>query len=71
MTIEKIKDNIKLNMNKVLNFKINGSRNQIEEFKGMITNAYKSIFLIKINDTDIVKSFAYTDVLIGNLEILS
>ena len=71
MTIEKIKDNIKSNINKVLYFKINGSRNQIEEFKGIITSAYKSIFLIKIKDTDIIKSFSYTDILIGNLEILS
>ena len=68
MTIDKIKDIVNENKNKLINFKYNGSRNQTEEFKGKIDNVYKAIFTIKIND-DITKSFSYADVLIGDLEI--
>ena len=68
MTIEKIKNIVNENKNKVVDFKYNGSRNQTEEFSGTIENVYKAIFTIKINN-DIIKSFSYTDVLIGNLEI--
>ncbi len=68
MTIEKIKNIVNENKNKVVDFKYNGSRNQTEEFRGTIENVYKAIFTIKINN-DIIKSFSYTDVLIGNLEI--
>ena len=68
MTIDKIKDIVIKNKDKVINFKYNGSRNQIEEFEGRIENAYKSIFTIRI-DNNITKSFSYTDILIGDLEI--
>lgn len=66
--IDKIKDYIFSNMNKTLTFKINGNRNQIEEFEGKIISVYNAIFLVEgINKS--VKSFTYTDILIGNLEI--
>ena len=68
MTINKIKDIISENKNKVINFKYNGSRNQTEEFEGKIENIYKSIFTIRTGD-NITKSFSYTDILIGDLEI--
>ena len=69
MTIEKIKNNLEINQNKVLQFKINGSRNQVQEFRGKIIGLYRAVFLIKPEDNDIIQSFAYTDVLIGNVEI--
>ena len=48
-------------------FRYNGSRNQIEEFSGKITACYKFVFIIDTGD--IVKSFSYSDVLIGALDI--
>ena len=69
MNINKVKELVLSNMNKKIDFKLNGSRNQIEEFSGIIMKMYKSIFIIKVNNTDILKSFAYTDILIGNLEL--
>ncbi|MEG0994349.1 MAG: Veg family protein [Bacilli bacterium] len=67
--IEKIKVKINDNKGKIIKFRYNGSRNQIEEFDGVITNTYNSIFTIKLEDKDITKSFTYSDVLIDNLTI--
>ena len=65
--IDKIKTEVKELENKKINFKYNGSRNQIEEFEGVITNCYKAVFLIKGDNFS--KTYSYTDVLIGALEI--
>lgn len=69
MMLDKIKDYVVSSMDKKRNFKVNGSRNQIFEFSGTITNVYPSVFVVKVENENVVKSFAYTDVLIGNLEI--
>lgn len=69
MTVDKIKSFVKSNMNQPINFRFNGSRNQIEEFTGKIVNIYKSIFIIEVDGTVVTKSFSYTDILIGNLEL--
>ncbi len=65
--INKIKNKVKSYKNKKIKFKYNGSRNQIEVFEGIITNCYKNIFLVKTNM--FIKSYTYTDILIGTLEI--
>ena len=68
--INKIRDDIINKKGEKLHFKFNGSRNQIEEFDGVIDNTYNFIFTIKIlNDKEQIKSFTYSDVLINNLEI--
>jgi len=67
MNIQKIRNNIENLKNKKINFKINGSRNQIEEFEGVITETYNYIFIIEANN--LKKSFSYSDILINNLEI--
>lgn len=69
MSIDKIKSFIEDNMNQQINFRFNGSRNQIEEFSGKIVSMYKSIFLVKVDGVSFTKSFSYADVLIGNLEL--
>lgn len=46
-----------------------GNRNQIEKFNGIIYKCYSRIFIIKLFDGRI-KSFSYSDIMIGNLEIL-
>ena len=67
MNIEKIKKNVEELKNKKMSFKINGSRNQIEEFEGTITETYNYVFIVQTND--LKKSFSYTDILINNIEI--
>ena len=68
--INKIKEDIKSKKGKVLKFRHNGSRNQIEEFEGIIVDTYNYIFTIKtIDDKSVIKSFSYSDILIDNLEI--
>ena len=67
--IFKIRDDIINNKNINHKFRFNGSRNQIDEFDGIINETYNYIFTIKTNKNEI-KSFSYNDVLIGNLEII-
>ena len=67
--IFKIRDDIINNKNINHKFRFNGSRNQIDEFEGIINETYNYIFTIKTNKNEI-KSFSYNDVLIGNLEII-
>lgn len=66
--ISKIRDDIIIKKGKRMKFKFNGARNQIEEFEGIIDGVYKYIFTIKTLKNEI-KSFSYSDVLIGNLEL--
>lgn len=68
--INKIRKNIENKKGEVLKFRFNGARNQIEEFEGIIVEAYNYIFTIKTtNEKEELKSFTYSDVLIDNLEI--
>ena len=69
MNIDKIKDKVELCIGKEKNFRFNGSRNQIEEFEGIITDMYPSIFIVKLKDNNSVKSFSYSDILIHKLVI--
>lgn len=68
MNIKRIKEKIELLKNKKIKLKVNGSRNQIEEFEGIITETYNYIFIVETNN--IKKSFSYSDILINNLEII-
>ncbi len=69
--IEKIKTDLENQKGKILHFRFNGARNQIEEFEGEIENTYNFIFTIKtIGENKRIKSFTYSDVLIENLEII-
>lgn len=54
---------------KLVRFKYNGSRNQIEEFYGTIEYTYNSIFTIKLKDSNSLKSFSYNDVINKTLQI--
>ena len=69
-TLDDRKNDLESKKGKHLKFRHNGSRNQIEEFEGIITDTYNYIFTIKkIGDSNETKSFSYSDVLISNLEI--
>lgn len=50
-------------------FLYKGSRNQNEEFIGVITKMFPAIFIIELSNKT-VKSFCYSDLLIGNLKIV-
>lgn len=65
--IKKIKNDIIALKDKKIKFRYNGSRNQIEEFEGVITNCYNYVFVIKSGSIN--KSFSYSDILIGNLDV--
>lgn len=64
-----IKEKIETYKGKMIHFKYNGARNQIEEFDGFIEGTYNAIFTIRINDTDNIKSFTYNDLINKSLQI--
>ena len=68
--INKIKEDIINKKGKILKFRHNGTRNQIEEFKGIIMETYNYVFTIKtVDEKESIKSFTYSDILVDNLEI--
>ncbi len=70
MNIAKIKENLEKSKGKVIHFKYNGARNQIEEFDGVIENTYNAIFTIRLEEqNNKIKSFTYSDVLTEILEL--
>jgi uncharacterized protein Veg len=70
MNIAKIRENLEVQKGKLIHFKYNGARNQIEEFNGVIENIYPAIFTIRLNEeNNKLKSFTYSDVLTEILEL--
>ncbi len=70
MILDATKRYVKENKGVYHKFLFKGSRNQIDEFEGRITEIYSAIFIITL-PTSLKKSFTYSDLLIGNLEIVS
>ena len=68
MTIEKIKNHIDSNLGGNVKVVYNGSRNKREEYRGVITETYNFIFIIKTKDEE-KKSFSYRDVLTNTVEL--
>ena len=72
MNIQKIKNKLEQNKGKEIKFRFNGSRNQVEEFKGVIEKTYNYVFTIRLSNTyNQRKSFSYSDVLTDSLEIFT
>lgn len=69
MMIDKVKDIVMDNLEIERNFVFHGSRNMLDEFTGKIIGIYPAIFTI-LDSNGVLKSFSYSDLLIGNLEIL-
>lgn len=67
MNIEKIRKNVKKRKGEVMHFCFRGSRGQVDEFQGVITDTFKGIFLVQSITDDRVKSYSYSDILIENL----
>ena len=70
MMLSKVKQIVVKNVGKKKNFVYYGSRNQNEEFVGMITEIYPVIFIITLCDGG-RKSFTYSDLLTNILEVCS
>lgn len=70
MNVDKIREEIKLKTGEVLHFKLNGSRNQKQEFDGEIIETYSAIFVVKLINDDNIKSFSYNDIITSSLEIV-
>ncbi len=68
MTLEKIKNNIDNNLGKPVKIVYNGSRNKILEYNGVIVETYNYIFIVKLDDREMM-SFSYTDVLTNSILI--
>ena len=65
--INKIKNDLIKLKGKEIRFRYNGSRNQIEEFEGIIKECYDYVFIIDLGYMN--RSFSYSDILIGALEV--
>ena len=70
MILENVKNYIFSNLGVVHKFVFYGSRNQNEEFIGMITKLYPAVFVITLENGQI-RSYSYNDVLISNLQIVA
>lgn len=70
MNLDTARNKVKSYLGLKKKFIYRGARNQIEEFEGIITECYKSIFIIKTNE-NVVKSFTYSDFIIRNIKILA
>ena len=68
MNKSKVKMDIENIKGKKIHFKYNGSRNQVEEFDGIIENTYNAVFTIKINESNNIKSFSYNDIINESLQ---
>ena len=66
--IDKIKLDISSKLNKKVNIKINNIRNKAEIFEGVIKELYSRIFVVEPID-GIKRSFNYSDILTGNIEL--
>lgn len=69
MMIDKVKNFVLDNLEVERKFVFHGFRNMLDEFTGKIIGIYPAVFTI-LDSNGTVKSFSYSDLLIGNLEIL-
>ena len=69
MDLKRIKETVNSSLNKKINFRFNGNRNMVEEFTGIIIKTYNCVFLVKVEQEEVIRSFSYSDILIGSLEL--
>lgn len=67
--IDSIKNVVKKNQGIKRSFRFHGTRNQVDEFYGVIVDLYPAIFTVE-TDNKKLKTFSYSDILTHNLEIL-
>ena len=69
MTLDKIRKLVENNKGKQKKFIFKGTRNQVDKFRGKIKNTYSVIFTV-ISEDNKLRSYSYSDILIGNLQII-
>lgn len=67
MNLNTIKEEIKKHLNHKVLVSVYGMRNKNYQVNGYISNVYPSIFTV--NENGIEKSFSYSDVAIGEINI--
>lgn len=65
--IEQIKMDLSPHVGRELRIKYNLGRNKFEEYNGKLKKLYDYIFIVEKNSE--IKSFAYTDVIVNNVNI--
>ncbi|MDO4368975.1 MAG: Veg family protein [bacterium] len=65
--IDRVRSKIFSFEGKTIKFRYNGSRNQVEEFEGIILKCYNYVFVVSVQGVN--RAFSYSDVLIGTLEV--
>ena len=66
-TIYQAKEFIRSNYGRRVIIKILGLRNKTDIIEGIISECYKHVFIVRTKFCN--KSFAYTDVLVGNIRV--
>lgn len=66
--IDKIKNELLDLKNRKIDLKVNNLRNKSEIVTGRIVEYYDRLFILK-TETDLLRSFNYSDILIGNVEV--
>ena len=66
--IDKIKKELLELKNKKVDLKVNNLRNKSEIVTGKIIEYYDRLFILE-TESDLPRSFNYSDILIGNVEI--
>ena len=67
MNTDSIKEEIKNNLNKLVEIKVYGMRGKTSNYRGKIHAIYPNLFTIIENNTE--KSFTYRDVYTGDIKI--
>ncbi len=68
-SLESVKNQINLLKGKEINLKVNEGRKKIKTFNGKVDKVYPSVFSVTILGGGL-KTFSYSDVLCGDVEIL-
>ena len=68
--LNKIEEMILYYKNKSVEIKVNNIRNKSEYINGVITELYERVFVVLSSD-GIRRSFNYSDILTGTIEIVS
>ncbi|MCI8445398.1 MAG: hypothetical protein HFG15_03055 [Bacilli bacterium] len=70
MTITKVKAELHNHVGDVVTLNYNLGRNKYETYEVIIKQLYNNIFLVQLKDqTSIVKSFSYTDIITKTIKI--
>ena len=66
-TIYQAKEFVRSNYGNRVLVKVLGIRNKVEMVEGIISECYSHVFIVRTKFGN--KSFAYTDVLVGNIKV--